>query len=258
MAAQDYLNKYNELFKQSQAYDVNAFTNELERQYNERQNYNRDLIEQQNALQQQSLALPAQLRQEYADSPIRNALAQEAIIASRRAGVGQQLGSVTDLLNARGQQFENILGRAVGGYQTAAQRAQTAAENAWRLYQDQLAQEEARRARAAAAAMYGGFGAGGGAGGMGESGQPEELVIETSTKKAPGQQVQSAMERLKVATGRPVGTGNWLQRNVVDPLGVLIQAPTATLTEGFQEALRRYTQAGDRNRTNLLNLFKRK
>lgn len=225
MAAQDYLNKYNELFKQSQAYDVNAFTNEIEKQYNERQNYNKDLIEQQNRLQQESLALPAQLRQEYANSPIRNALAQEAIIASRRAGVGQQLGSTTDLLNARGQQFQDILGRAVGGYQTQAQKAQTAAENMWRLYQDAQAQEAARRSSG-----------GSGGGGLDLNALMKSLVGDAPAQPSEAQRRKAIMDKAyEFARSKGVGVSSDSSGNIkvgnllINPLtGAIINKPAQT------------------------------
>jgi len=145
MASSDYLKQYQKAFQKSQSYDVNKFSSDLEKAYNEKTNYNKDLIDQQNTLQAEAQALPGQLRNEYYQSAIRNPLAQESLIASRQGNVRGQVGSITDLLNARGQQFQDILGKAASAYQTDAQKAQTGAENLWRLYQDAQAQENARR-----------------------------------------------------------------------------------------------------------------
>lgn len=135
----------SQLLKEYKQYNMPGFINELEKQYGERTNYNKDLIEQENRLTQEQLALPAQLREQYYASPIRNALAQESLIAGRQANVGSQLGTVTDLLNARKQQYSDILGKASSTYQMNM-------ENAWRLYQDASAREEAARNRAASLA----------------------------------------------------------------------------------------------------------
>lgn len=142
MASQDYLKKYQKAFNTAQGYDVNKFAGQLEKAYNERTGYNKDLIEQQNTLQAEAQAIPGQLREQYYQSAIRNPLAQESLIAGRQANVRGQLGTVTDLLNARGQQFSDILGKATSAYQTDAQRAQTQAENLWRQYQDQIQQQQ--------------------------------------------------------------------------------------------------------------------
>lgn len=142
MASSDYLKQYQKAFQKTQGYDVNKFATDLEKAYNEKTGYNKDLIEQQNTLQAEAQALPGQLRNEYYQSAIRNPLAQEALISGRQANVRGQLGSVTDLLNARGQQFQDILGKATSAYQTDAQRSQTQAENLWRQYQDQVQQQQ--------------------------------------------------------------------------------------------------------------------
>ena len=68
--------------------------------------------------------------------------AQMALIAQARQAPITSYGTAANLLTARGQRYQDILGKALGGYQTAAQQANTAAENAWRLYQDALQQDQ--------------------------------------------------------------------------------------------------------------------
>jgi len=128
-----------------------TFTDLVKKKLGETTNYNKDLLEQQNRLAEEQLSLPSQLRAEFASGPIRNPLTQESIIQGRQSNVGSSLGSVSDLLAARGQREQDILSGAATQYGTQLQGAGTAAENAWRLYQDRLAQEEAARSRAAAA-----------------------------------------------------------------------------------------------------------
>lgn len=151
--AADRLKEYEALFQKSQSYDPSKFQADFEKGYGEATNYNKDLIESRNKAVAEAQALPAQLREQYYSSPIRNPLAQEALIATRRGGATQDIANLGDLLNARGNKYQDILGKQLGAYQTSQQAAQTAAENMWRLYQDQLAQEEAARARAAAASQ---------------------------------------------------------------------------------------------------------
>lgn len=139
----------NQLLKEYKQYNMPGFINQLEKQYGERTNYNKDLIEQENRLTQDQLALPAQLRNEYYASPIRNALAQESLIAGRQANVGSQLGTVTDLLNARKQQYADILGKATSTYQMNM-------ENAWRLYQDAVQREQFNRSQGGGGGNAGG------------------------------------------------------------------------------------------------------
>lgn len=153
--AAERLKEYERLFKQSQSYDTNAFQNEYKKAYGEATNYNKGLIEERNRAISDAQALPAQLRDQYYSSPIRNPLAQEALIATRRGTATQDIANLQDLLAARGNRYQDVLSSALGVYQTAAQRAQTVAENQWRLYQDQLAQEEAARARAQQQAFLG-------------------------------------------------------------------------------------------------------
>lgn len=152
MTAAERMKQYEDLFAKSQAYDPAKFQQDFERSYGEAANYNKDLIDQKSGYIEQAQAMPAQMREQYYSSPIRNPLAQESLIAQRRGGITGDISRVTDLLDQRGARYQDILGKQLGAYQTSAQQAQTAAENAWRMYQDVLAQEEAERARAAAAA----------------------------------------------------------------------------------------------------------
>jgi type II secretory pathway pseudopilin PulG len=153
MTSAERLKQYEEIFNRSQQYDPSRFQSDFEKAYGEATNYNKDLIEQRSGAIGQAQALPAQLRQQYSQSAIRNPLAQEALIATQRGNVTSDISRLTDLLGARGARYEDVLGKHLSAYQTDAQRAQRDAENAWRLYQDALAQEEAQRARAAAAAQ---------------------------------------------------------------------------------------------------------
>jgi hypothetical protein len=122
-----------------------SFSSTLEKLIGEKTNYNADLIKQQQALQEQNYSLPAQLRAQYASSPIRNPLEMENLIAQRRANVGQQLGTTTGLLNARGQGLSSLLNQGLQAYQGNVSAAQAAAESA--LQQEQLAmQREAQKA----------------------------------------------------------------------------------------------------------------
>lgn len=153
MTSAERLKQYEEIFNRSQQYDPSRFQSDFEKAYGEATNYNKDLIEQRSGAIGQAQALPAQLRQQYSQSAIRNPLAQEALIATQRGNVTSDISRLTDLLGARGARYEDVLGKHLSAYQTDAQRAQRDAENAWRLYQDVLAQEEAERARRAAAAQ---------------------------------------------------------------------------------------------------------
>jgi len=126
------------------------FKDMVEQQIKEKTNYNKDLIGQQQRLIENQLSLPSQLRSEFSGGPIRDPLAQEALIQQRSSNVGQQLGSVGNLLSARNQDQSSLMQKALESYQSTLSGEQTAAENAWRLYQDALAREEAAKARAAA------------------------------------------------------------------------------------------------------------
>jgi hypothetical protein len=154
-----YLTEYEKSQKRYQdlVSGQNKFTELVKQKLGEKTDYNKDLITQQNQLAENQLSLPSQLRSEFSEGPIRNPLQQEALIQSRQSALGSSVGSVADLLAARGQREQDILSSGANVYGTMLQGAGTAAENAWRLYQDRVAQDEAARNRAASRASAGGF-----------------------------------------------------------------------------------------------------
>jgi len=147
MTSAEYKKKYEKLSAKAGQYDVNEFTNELERQLQENVNYNKDLYDQENALRQEQLGTGARLRDEYYNSPIRNALTQENLIAQARANTGTRLGTVTDLLGERKARFNDIVAKAASAYQSAGERARLQAEEMWRMFTNQQGLEEAARNR---------------------------------------------------------------------------------------------------------------
>lgn len=143
------LAEYEELYKQAQGYDPNKFQNDFEKEYNEAVNYNKDLIEQQSGALGELQTVAPTLREKYMNTLISDPTAQMALIAQARQAPITQWSTASNLLNARGQRYQDILGKALGAYQTSANQANTAAENAWRLYQDALQQEQFNRQLAA-------------------------------------------------------------------------------------------------------------
>lgn len=136
------LAEYEDLYRKAQAYDPNAFQNEFEKSYGEATNYNKDLIEQQAKAMGEVQAVAPTLRERYMNTLITDPTAQMALIAQARQAPIQSYGTAANLLTARGQRYQDILGKALGGYQTAAQQAQMDAENRWRLYQDAVQQDQ--------------------------------------------------------------------------------------------------------------------
>ena len=136
------LAEYEELYKKAQGYDPNKFQNDFEREYNEAVNYNKDLIEQQSSALGELQTVAPTLREKYMNTLISDPTAQMALIAQARQAPITQWSTASNLLNARGQRYPDILGKALGAYQTSANQANIAAENAWRLYQDALQQEQ--------------------------------------------------------------------------------------------------------------------
>ena len=136
------LAEYEDLYRKAQAYDLNAFQNEFEKAYGEATNYNKDLIEQQAQALGEVQAVAPTLRERYMNTLITDPTAQMALIAQARQAPITSYGTAANLLNARGQRYQDILNKALGGYQTAAEQANIAAENAWRLYQDALQQDQ--------------------------------------------------------------------------------------------------------------------
>lgn len=139
------LAEYEDLYRQAQAYDPNAFQNEFKKAYDEATGYNKDLIEQQAQALGEVQAVAPTLRDRYMNTLISDPTKQMALIAQARQAPITSYGTAANLLTARGQKYQDILGKALGGYQTSAQQANTAAENAWRLYQDAVSQDQFNR-----------------------------------------------------------------------------------------------------------------
>ena len=136
------LAEYEELYRKAQQYNPNQYQQEFEKAYGETTNYNKDLIEQQAQALGELQAVAPTYRERYMNSLITDPTAQMALIAQARQAPITSYGTAANLLTARGQRYQDILNKALGGYQTAAEQANIAAENAWRLYQDALQQEQ--------------------------------------------------------------------------------------------------------------------
>ena len=136
------LAEYEELYRKAQQYNPNQYQQEFEKAYGETTNYNKDLIEQQARALGELQAVAPTYRERYMNSLITDPTAQMALIAQARQAPITQWSTASNLLNARGQRYQDILAKALGAYQTAAQQANTAAENAWRLYQDAVQQDQ--------------------------------------------------------------------------------------------------------------------
>lgn len=137
--------EYEEALKKAQSYDSNAFQNTFQKDYGEATKYNQDLINQQSTALGQLQSVAPTLRQKYANSLITNPTDQMALIAQARQAPLMDYSNAVNLLSARGNKYQDILGKALGGYQTAAQQAQMDAENRWRLYQDAVQQDQFNR-----------------------------------------------------------------------------------------------------------------
>ena len=140
--------EYEDAYKKSQSFDMSAFQNDFQKAYGEATNYNQDLINQQSSSLGELQAVAPTLREKYSNSLITDPTKQMALIAQARQAPITNWGNAVNLLSARGNKYQDILGKALGGYQTAAQQANANQENAWRLYQDAVSQEQARRAAA--------------------------------------------------------------------------------------------------------------
>ena len=136
------LAEYEELYRKAQQYNPNQYKQEFEKAYGEATNYNKDLIEQQAQALGELQAVAPTYRERYMNSLITDPTAQMALIAQARQAPITSYGTAANLLTARGQRYQDILNKALGGYQTAAEQANIAAENAWRLYQDALQQDQ--------------------------------------------------------------------------------------------------------------------
>lgn len=204
--AADRLKEYENLFQRSQQYDPTAYQREFEKAYGEATDYSSDLIGQRSEAIGQAQALPSRLRASYAQSAVRNPLEQEALIGQRRGNVTSDISRLTDLLGARKSRYEDVLGNYLQAYQTDAQKAQTAMENSWRLYQGALAQEEAQRARAAAAA---------------QAAQLEQLMRNQFTQPQQAQQ-----EDIVIDTGDDGGWTQSFERSQTKPLSQTLAGRT--------------------------------
>jgi len=136
------LAEYEDLYRKAQQYNPNQYQQEFEKAYGEATNYNKDLIEQQAQALGELQAVAPTYRERYMNSLITDPTAQMALIAQARQAPITSYGTAANLLTARGQRYQDILNKALSGYQTAAEQANIAAENAWRLYQDALQQEQ--------------------------------------------------------------------------------------------------------------------
>lgn len=134
--------EYEEALKKAQSYDSNAFQNQFQKDYGEATKYNQDLINQQSTALGQLQSVAPTLRQKYANSLITNPTDQMALIAQARQAPLMDYSNAVNLLSARGNKYQDILGKALGGYQTSANQANTNAENLWRLYQDAVQQDQ--------------------------------------------------------------------------------------------------------------------
>lgn len=176
------LAEYEDLYRKAQSYDPNAYQNEFEKAYGEATNYNKDLIQQQASALGEVQAVAPTLREKYMNTLVTDPAAQMSLIAQARQAPITSYGTAANLLNARGNRYQDILGKALGGYQTAAQQAQTAAENAWRLYQDAIQQEQFNQQMRASR--------GGGGGNIRDilsllGGENQEVVEDTPAPVAP-------------------------------------------------------------------------
>jgi len=153
MTSAERLAQYEDLFAKSQAFNPTQYKQDFEKAYGEATDYNKDLIAQQSGALGELQAVAPELRQRYSQTLIKDPTLQRSLIAQARQAPIADYSTAVNLLGQRGQRYADILGKSTEGYQTSAQQAQTAAENSWRMYQDQVAQEEAARARAAASSQ---------------------------------------------------------------------------------------------------------
>lgn len=142
------LKEYEKLYKQAQTYDPNKFQGDFQKAYGEATNYNSDLINQQAQSLGELQAVAPTLRQQYVDQGIQDPVKQMALIAQARQAPITNWATAGGLLEARGNKYSDILAKALGSYQTSAQQANTAAENAWRLYQDAVQQSQFNKTNA--------------------------------------------------------------------------------------------------------------
>jgi hypothetical protein len=211
------LRQYEDLFEKSQAFNPAQFQSDFERAYGETTGYNKDLIQQQSQALGNLQSVAPELRQRYSQTLIKDPTLQRSLIAQARQAPIADYSAAVNLLGQRGQRYADILGKSLSGYQTSAQQAQTAAENAWRLYQDQLAQEEAAKARAAAAASRGPSlqeilaSLGGGGGGQGGGEPVYEIPEKTYGSASLGNSNQDRLASQVLNQRKATSTGDVLK-----------------------------------------------
>lgn len=149
------LKQYEDLYNQAQTYDPNQYQQDFKKAYGEATEYNKDLIAQQSQALGELQNVAPTLREKYMNTLITDPTRQLALISQARQAPLTSYSQAANLLTARGQKYSDILSKALGGYQTAAEQANTAAENAWRLYQDAVSQDQFNRNLRASSASSG-------------------------------------------------------------------------------------------------------
>jgi len=137
------LKQYEDLYAQrQQAQDVPAFQNQFEEDYLKATDYNKDLIQQKSSALGQLQAVAPEMRERYMTGPVMSPTQQRNLIAQARQNPISDWGSAIDLLNQRGMKLQDILGKSVAGYQSQLAAQDRDLENAWRMYQDLIQQEQ--------------------------------------------------------------------------------------------------------------------
>lgn len=99
-------------------------------------NYNKDIIEQQNAAMGDYFAAPAVAREKYQN--IWNPFEREKLVATARSQAYQPYANFTDILGQRMGQVSDIVGQGVAGWQSVVQQAAALAQAAQQKYQSVL------------------------------------------------------------------------------------------------------------------------
>lgn len=140
------LKQYEDLYAQrQQAQDVPAYQNQFEKDYLEATDYNKDLIQQKSSALGRLQAVAPEMRERYMTGPVMSPTQQRNLIAQARQNPISEWGSAIDLLTQRGMKLQDILGESVAGYQSQLAAQDRDLENAWRLYQDMIQQEQFNR-----------------------------------------------------------------------------------------------------------------
>lgn len=143
------LKQYEDLYNQAQTYDPNQFKTDFEKAYGEATGYNKDLITQQASSLGELQTVAPTLREKYMNTLITDPTRQMSLIAQARQAPLTSYSQATSLLGARGNKYQDILGKQLGIETQRATQANTAAENAWRLYQDAVSQDQFNRSQKA-------------------------------------------------------------------------------------------------------------